>query len=311
MTSPVTDLENVVLPVGPREYHAFYRTSRFRWWHSLVALVLFGVCWGAAVLAATVAAVVYELAVGGATLEELGEGLQTPALFLANNVAVALAIPAAVLTQWVFFRQRAGWLFSAQGRLRWKLLGRFLLIAGMVHLLVLVTWLAVSGPPAGLRVRPETWFLLVAVVLTTPWQAAGEEVAFRGLATRAVGSWFDDRRLGLVVATSSTAVVFTLAHGAQDGWLTLFYLSLAVAASLLTWRSGGLEAAVALHVVVNLTTMLFVPFLGLERAADPEHGQWQAVAQVVAILLTSAAFGWHIRRAGIASRGGPAALPAG
>jgi membrane protease YdiL (CAAX protease family) len=303
MTSPLVDLGGTASPVESRGYYASYRTPRFRWWHSLVALSLFLALWGVAVLGATIVAVGYELAVGGATVDELSNGVHTPALFLANNFGVALAIPAGVATHWIVFRQRAGSLFSVQGRLRWELLGRFLLIAAVIHGAVLAAWLAVDGLPAGLRIRPETWFLLAAVVLTTPFQAAGEEVAFRGLAARAVGSWFEGERLGLAVATASTAVVFASVHGSRDAWLVLFYLTLAVAASLLTWRAGGLEAAIALHVVVNLTTMLFVPFLGLEGADEVEHAQLQVVAQVVAIVLTSAAFVWHVRRARIPARG--------
>jgi membrane protease YdiL (CAAX protease family) len=301
MTTPATD-SGPAVPVESAEYHASYRTPALRWWQPLLALGLFVAGWGAAVLAAAIGAVVYELAIGGATVEQLGEGAQTPALFLANNVGVAMAIPVAVAVQWIVFRQRPGWLFSVEGRLRWHLLTRFLLIAAVAHLAVLGVWLATSGPPDDLGVRPETWFLLATVVLTTPLQAGGEEVAFRGLATRAVGAWFGDERLGLVVSTAATALVFTVVHGSAEAWLVVFYLSLAVAASLLTWRAGGLEAAIALHVVVNLTTMLFVPFLGLEAAADPERGEVQAVAQVLAILLTSAAFVWHARRAGIEPR---------
>ena len=286
-------------PARSADYHAGYRSATFRWWHSLVGLVLFTAVWGVGVLLATIAAIVYELAVGGATTEELSEGARTPALFLANNVGVALAIPAAVLAQRLVFRQHAGWLFSVQGRPRWRLLGRFLSIATVIHLAVLGAWLMIGGLPSGLRIRPESWVLLAAVLLTTPLQAAGEEVAFRGFATRAVGSWFSDARLGLVASTAATALVFTCAHGSRNGWLLIFYVSLAVAASLLTWRAGGLEAAVALHVVVNLTTMMFLPFLGLASSASPEHLAWQVIGQVLAIILTSAAMLWHIRRAGI------------
>ncbi len=286
------------LPVAPRAYHDFYRAPRFRWWHSLVALVVFAGAWGAAVLAAAIAAVLYELLSGSATAEELARGLVTPGLFLANNVGIALAIPLAVATQRIVFGQRAGWLFSIQGRLRWGLLGRFLLVATVVHLAILAAWLAANGVPDGLGIRPETWFLLGVVLLTTPLQAAGEEVAFRGLAARAVGSWFDAPRTGLVVSTAATAAVFTLVHAAGDLWLNLFYLCLAVGASVLTWRAGGLEAAVALHVVANLTTMLFLPFLGLQGVFDRGQGAGgaEALTQAAAVLLTTAALLWLSRR---------------
>ncbi len=299
----------------PREYHGFYRTPRFRWWHSVLALGAFTLAWGIVVVMVTVAAVLYELATGAA-LEELSQGPITPALFLANNVGIALAIPLAVGTHRVIFGQRPGWLFSIQGRLRWSLLGRFLGVAALVHLLILAAWLVTNGAPDDLRIRPETWFLLAVIVLTTPLQAAGEEIVFRGLITRGVGAWFEAPRVGLVVTTALTAGLFMLLHGADDVWLNAFYISLALGASVLTWRSGGLEAAVALHVVANMTTMLFLPFLGLEAAFDrgPGAGGTEAIAQVAALILTTAAILWLTRRMDLPVRTAPAAqagLPPG
>ena len=297
------------LPVEPRAYHGFYRTPRFRWWHSAVALGLFIGGWGAAVLGVTIGALLYESAVGGATIEEISDGLLTPSLFLANNVGVALAIPAALLAHWAVLGQRPGWLLSIQGRMRWGALGRFLLIATLVHGVVLVLWLLLNGAPAGLRVRPETWFLLAVVLLTTPLQAAGEEVAFRGLGARAVGSWFTRPQVGLVVSTAVTAVLFMVLHVAGDLWLNVFYACLALGGSLLTWRSGGLEAAVALHVVANLTTMIFLPFLGLDGFFDRGSGTGgaQALAQASAVVVATAALLWQTRRLGLPVRTAPGA----
>ncbi|HET7349325.1 MAG TPA: CPBP family intramembrane glutamic endopeptidase [Marmoricola sp.] len=300
------------LPDGPREYHGFYRTPRLRWWHPVAALLLFLVCWGLAVLGATVVAVLYEVLAGGAELDDLAQGLETPALFLANNIGIALAVPAALLAHALVFGQRPGWLFSIHGRFRWALLGRVLLLAALVHAVALAAWLLVNGTPEGMRVRPDTWFLLAAVLLTTPLQAAGEEVAFRGLGTRIVGAWFTSTAVGLVAATATTTLAFVLLHGAQDLWLNVFYTCLALAASVLTWRTGGLEAAIALHVVVNLTTMLFLPFLGLAGFSDRGAGTGgaQAAVQVAAVLVTMALVGWQARRSGLPVRSGPLPLPA-
>lgn len=306
-TSLTTGLPRSIptLPVEPREYHDFYRTPRFRWWHSAIALAGFALLWGAAVLAATIAAVLYEMTLGSATPEELADGLLTPALFVANNLGIALAIPAALVIHRGVFGQRSGWLFSVEGRFRWRALRRFVLVAAAVHVVVLAAWLAVNGPPEGLRFRPETSLLLAAVLLTTPLQAAGEEVAFRGLAARALGSCFSARLLGLVVATTVTTLVFVLVHGAQDVRLNTFYFCLALAASVLTWRSGGLEAAIALHVVSNLTTMLFLPFLGLDGFFDRGAGTGggEALAQLAAVVLTAAALLWQTRRIGLQGYG--------
>jgi uncharacterized protein len=310
--TPAPPARLVALPVEPRAYHEFYRTPRFRWWHAAVALVLFIGGWGAAVIGATIGALLYESLVGGATIEEISDGLLTPSLFLANNVGVACAIPAAVLAHWAVLGQRPGWLFSIQGRMRWGVLSRFLLVAAVVHAVVLVLWLVLNGAPADLRVRPDTWFLLVVILLTTPLQAAGEEVAFRGLGARAVGSWFSRPRVGLVVSTAVTAVLFMALHIAGDVWLNVFYVCLALGASLLTWRTGGLEAAVALHVVANLTTMLFLPFLGLDGFFDRTSGTGgpEALAQAAAVLVATACLlWWQTRRLELPVRAAPGGSP--
>lgn len=173
-----------------REYHDFYRTPRLRSWHPVAAPGLFVAGWAWAVLTVTIAALLYEMQVRGVCVDELANGPSTPALFSANNLGVASAIPVAVVTHRVVFGQRPGWLFSVQGRFRWRLLGRFLLVAAVVHLAVLAVWLETMSAPEGPRIRAETWFLLGTVRITTPPQAAEEEVAFRGLATRVIGSWF-------------------------------------------------------------------------------------------------------------------------
>ena len=294
-------------PTVPRAYHESYRTPRFRWWHSVVALAVFTVGWGLAVLLATIVAVVYEVSLGGQTVEQVGRGPLTPGLFLANNVGIALAIPVAVATHRLVFGQHAGWLFSIVGRFRWGLLGRFLLVAAGIHAVTLVMWLVATGFPSGLQVRPESWFLLAVVVLTTPFQAAGEEFAFRGIGNRAIGAWFGVPLVGLLVSTIVTAGLFVLVHAAGDPTLNLFYLCLALGASLLTWRTGGLEAAVALHVVVNLTTMLFVPFLGLSGFFDRDSGSSgkEVLAQTAAVVLATTALSWQAHRARLPVRAAP------
>ena len=200
-----------------------------------------------------------------------------------------------MVTHRVVFGQRMGWLFSVLGRFRGRLLLRLLLVAASVHLVVLAAWLSFNGLPGPLRIHPETWFLLAVVLLTTPLQAAGEEVALRGLATRAIGSWFAKPAVGLAVSAAVTAGLFVLLHSASDLGLNAFYLALALSASLLTWRTGGLEAAITLHVVVNLTTMLFLPFLGLDSAFDRDAGAGggQAWAQLIAVVLAATAILWN------------------
>ena len=113
-------------------------------------------------------------------------------------------------------------------------------------------------PERGLPITPEKswpWYVLV-VLATTPLQAAGEEYLFRGWLNQAVGSYLAKPVLGAVVAGGLSSVLFALAHGQQDPWLFVDRLAFGVVASWLVWRTGGLEASIALHVMNNLGAFL-------------------------------------------------------
>ncbi|MDQ7993351.1 MAG: type II CAAX endopeptidase family protein [Propionicimonas sp.] len=302
------------LPVVPREYHEFYRTPRLRWWHPLVALLGFGFAWLVAVLLVSLAALFYDIAVGSYAFVDLtaADIPITPALFLANNVGLALAIPLALGIQRLVFKQRGGWLFSIAGRLRWGLLGRFMLVTLVLYVVLIAVELLTGGVPTDLSVRPETWFLLVSILLTTPLQSAGEEVALRGLLARSIGAWFPASRVGLVVSTAVTSAVFMVLHGAGDPWLNLQYVCFGVVASVLVWKTGGLEAPIALHVVNNLIGLSVVPFTGLDGLFDREAGVGSPLVLVQVVVLVAAAAGmlWQARRLGLPTSAAPAA-PAG
>lgn len=284
-----------------REYHEFYRTPRFRWWRPLLGLAMFAGTWFVATLVLSLAAFGYELAVGNLDLDAAmtGELAVTPMIFLANNLALAAAIPLAWASHRAVFGQRIGWLWSVAGRFRWGLFGRFAAFAVVCYLILTAVETALTGWPEDLLIRPETGFLLITVLLTTPLQAAGEEVALRGLGARAIGSWFSGSRTGLVISTAITSVVFMLLHGAGDPWLNAFYFYFGVVASVLTWRTGGLEAAIALHVVNNLLSLAWVPFLGLDGLFDREAGVGSPLMliQMAVVTLVAAGMLWLAARA--------------
>jgi membrane protease YdiL (CAAX protease family) len=128
-----------------------------------------------------------------------------------------------------------------------------------------------GGAPE-LKWNADSLFLILTVLLTTPFQAAGEEYGVRGILARSIGSWFASSRVGLVVAAVVTSVVFMLLHAAQDPWLNGYYFGMGVVFSLLVWKTGGLEAAVALHVVNNLIGEITLPFGGLDTMFDRQAG---------------------------------------
>jgi membrane protease YdiL (CAAX protease family) len=261
------------LPVVPREYHEFFRTPRFRWWKSVLSLLMFVATWLVANIVIGLAAIIYDWSTGRVDPKDTMAGriIMTPVLFTANNLALAAAIPLAGLTAWAVFGQRPRWISSIAGGFRWGLFWRFVAVAVPILLVSVGVETLLAGPPQ-LVWNADSWFLIIAILLTTPLQAAGEEYGTRGLLARSIGSWFSSARVGLVVATVVTSVVFMLLHGAGDPWLNGYYFTVGVACSVLVWKTGGLEAGIALHVVNNLIGEVTIPFGGLEGMFDRQAG---------------------------------------
>jgi membrane protease YdiL (CAAX protease family) len=86
-----------------------------------------------------------------------------------------------------------------------------------------------------------------------------EELVFRGVFLRAVA-----RHVSIWAAALAQAVVFVLLHEEVAQYPVLF--SLAIGASWLAWRSGGLLAPIALHAVNNAVAALAI--LGLTRLVN-------------------------------------------
>lgn len=131
----------------------------------------------------------------------------------------------------------------------------------------------------------------------------------RGLGARAIGSWFSWRRAGLAVATAVTAVVFMLLHGAGDPWLNAFYLLFAVESSVLVWRTGGLEASIALHVCNNLISESTLPFSDISGMFDRHAGVAgpETLWQMAAVVLVGALMLWQAKRLKLSRTAAPAA----
>ncbi len=301
------------LPVEPKEYHQFYRAPAFRWWKPLLALVVFGLAFIVPAFVVVLAALAWELS-QGVQLAELTDNLNTPVFFAANNVLLAAGIPAAMLASWLVYRQRPGFLSSITGRFRWGVFGQFLLIAGPLMVIWMVGEILLNGGLGDLSWGPDSLFLLVTIVLTTPLQAAGEEYATRGLLARSIGSWFGNRVVALAVATVVNGVIFMSLHGAGDPWLNAYYLTVAVVFTLLTWRTGGLEAAIVMHVVNNFLGELTLPFSpdDLAHLFDRQAGVAgpETLIQIAVTVFVGAMLWWRASRLGLPRATAPGAVPA-
>jgi uncharacterized protein len=276
-------------------YPQLLRTPQHRWWRPMLGLLL-----GA--LAVVVAAVVVILvalaieAVRGNTANPRDDATLTPDSplgLLANNLVLATLIPAAVLAVWGAHRAPVGWLASVVGRPRWSVLGRFFLLALAVVMVFFAASFAVppagfgdiDPPPAGTLLG-----LLVVILLTTPLQSAAEEIGFRGYLSQAVASWFARPVSGTLVAGVVSATLFALAHGGQEPALFIDRFAFGAVASWLVWRTGGLEASIALHAANNLVSLGYTASTGsVQEALENSTLGWPSALLDIAMMLVFAA----------------------
>ena len=231
------------------------------------------------------------------------------ALF-ATALGLAAAIPAVVLAVWLVHGLHPGWAASVVRRVRWGWLATCLglSVVALVATLVVSAVLPAQGNGAEITGELNSWsrttrdFLLV-VVLLTPLQAAGEEFAFRGYLTQAVGTLVPSRAVAVVVP----ALLFALAHGAQDPPVFVDRFAFGLVAGFLVLATGGLEAGIAMHVLNNLLAFgMALAFSDMTTAMNPTGGTWWSLpVTLTQSLVYLGVVLWVARRAGIATEGSP------
>ncbi|SDQ13011.1 CPBP family intramembrane glutamic endopeptidase [Leucobacter chromiiresistens] len=259
----------------PLEYHRLLRgVANYRWWRPLVLLLLSGVYFGVFTIIVSIAFIPI-LMTDPSYLDGIvtGEGevldTQVPVSVLLSLVSIIIMIPAVILAMLTLGMRPTGRVWSVAGRIRWGLLGRVSIAALLAVVVMNVAGIAfeIAMDPASLSETAETsssgadfdwtaaWTSLIIIVLLVPLQATAEEVVFRGLFMQVLGSWLKSPWFGIVIPS----VGFALAH-IYDIWGLLSVGALGLVAGWLTWRTGGLEAAIAIHIVNNLIAFGFMTF---------------------------------------------------
>ena len=252
------------MPTEPRVYHQMLRGPAFRWWKPIVTLLL-AVAMGIPLIALSfIPLVVVGLVSGAPDLESYVFTLDpknlSPEMFVSVNLSLIVLIPVAGLSIWAVHRIRPGYLSSVAGRLRWRWLGRCVLVVLPVWLVYMGLAVLVDLPSSP---RPAQWLaLLIITLIMTPLQSAAEEYFFRGWIMQNVGAWFRHPIVGLVVSLTVSTTVFSAAHGSPDPWILGSIGCLAVAAGIAAWRTGGLEAGIVMHAINNLLAFGTVLTLG-------------------------------------------------
>lgn len=307
-----------VLPKDPEHgvaYHALLRLPGRPVWLGLAGIVL-GIS-----LYTLAVSVISQLVIGvgwnfGGSQGDFGEffasamAFETPVGMLGTNVAIAILIPISILLVAFIHRSRSAYLTSVLPGLRWRYLIVTALAALVIFTVVLVISALVDGESLSFAPQPGLAGFLIVIALTTPIQAAAEEVFFRGYLLQALGSLGrsdDAQASGIRQAVSSpwfaiitSALVFAAFHGLgqQNPALFLDRFGFGVVAGLLVVRTGGLEAGIAAHVMNNMMAWVLAgttSSIALVRATS-EIGWIDAAFDVGGFTLFALAAWWIATR---------------
>jgi membrane protease YdiL (CAAX protease family) len=277
----------------PEPYHRVLRVRDYRPWRPVVGLVVVVVLGlGILPILALIVPLLWALVDGHQAtyyLDRLGDRTVTTPLLAYTNVVLAGLAVASWATMRTVHRMRPRWLSSVVPGLRWRWLGLCAATALVICLLQAVAAVVAGGASNSTSAASSTGprvTLALVVLLSTPLQAAGEEYFFRGYLNQAIGAYVRSPWLPLVV----TSVLFALAHGAQNGPLFADRLSFGLVAAFVVWRTGGLEAGIAWHVVNNLVVLLYAAATdSMSSTLLVSRVSWGAAVIDVALLLVFAA----------------------
>lgn len=217
-----------------------------------------------------------------------------PVVFFILFGSVVLMLPSALLARLVLGPRPLGLIFSVTGRIRWKwLLTCFVAavaIYALINAIAVGLELAAGGRPVSLQPAPGFWWLMASLIFVVPLQCAAEEVVFRGYLAQTIGRWLKHPAWAILLPVP----LFVLGH-AYDIWGQLSVGIMAVAMGIITWRTGGLEAAIALHAVNNMTVSLMA-MVGLTDMNDTSG----APTDLIAVTLINGGYValvfWLVRR---------------
>ncbi len=278
-TTPAAPAPALVEPAPGTPYQHVFREPGRRWWRPLVSLGLFvAIYLGMSILLGIVLAASLLVAIAATpTLDPEAlvnltglTGWTSVAVLLVMNLALATLIPSVLVANRVAHLLPTGYTHSIAGRFRFAWAGLVFAVLVPVWLVyVVISWLLEPIPLFTHVETPAVTLALIGVcLLTTPLQAAGEEYFFRGWLLQNIGVAIPRPVVALVVPTIVSATLFSLAHGSFDGWVIVSLASMAVAACWMTWRTGGLEAAVAFHTVNNVVIIVGQAALGVPLMAS-------------------------------------------
>lgn len=232
----------------------------------------------------------------------LGLSGYTASIHVAAMLPIALLIPWSMLIQRWLYGVRAASLTSVLNVFRTAIFGRAMLVVLPLWAINLVVSNLVMGSTSTTWSTIGLASVLLATLLLTPLQAAGEEYGYRGLVFRVAASWAKGPRTALLLGIAVSSVVFAVVHFSTDPWVNLYYLVFASTLAIITWRSGGLEIGIVIHAVNNTIgfLMLLVLHADFTAANDRSDGVGSAIMLLPCLLhvAITALVWWKTRDSG-------------
>ncbi len=292
-------LSDDLLVMTPREpsesrYDQLLNTGQMGWLRALVVAV--GGFLGFAIFTPLIAQAAMALAwfCGGkqGTLRQYSADVaaftRPSGMFAAHLGLAVLIIIVLVVLRWVG-GLRPKWVCSVQPGMRW----RFLLIVSALAIAIMVGANIVTQDMQKTAPGQSWGWFLAIIVITSPLQAAAEEFLFRGLLLQVIGAF--TQKWWLPVAISAAA--FAAAHGVQNPALFLDRFVFGVLAGVLVVITGGLEAAIALHVANNVVAFIWALFFtSVSQARATTSLSWSACARDIVVYLAAALIAWGVAR---------------
>ncbi|MFI6030688.1 lysostaphin resistance A-like protein [Amycolatopsis magusensis] len=257
-------------------YHLQTRGPAYRWWRPLL---------GAAVLVAVAFAC---LAVFTALADALVTSTDQRWEMVLSFGALAVTLPAAFAAARFGERRPAGTVSSVDGRLRWRWLAECAgwAVAAFAAATVVDLLLGAGWDGSGWPGLPTYLSIVALTLLLVPFQAAAEEYVFRGWLLQAFGAWLRTPWPGAVLSSAA----FVATHGYTSLPIIAELFAFALILCWLTVRTGGLEAAIGLHAVNNIATMVLAG-----GAPIPDQGTVTATwGDAVLIAAPSVFYAWLV-----------------
>lgn len=162
---------------------------------------------------------------------------------------IACILPALWIATWIVRDRPVSSLSSSRGGWNWKAFFQCLLVAVPLYILLSV-YQVMTLPKIELDIK-FTLASLGVLIAVVPLQCIAEEYYCRGFLAQTFASWTKIPWIGILL---STAIFAAMHPYSIEGVIEVALTGLCF--GILAWRTKGLEASSAIHIVNNLTTFL-------------------------------------------------------